>query len=116
MSDIEYPLSRVVKGIKKHTGDKQVSLKVKMATEQLLQDITELVSKDLERTTKPNKTITEEDLRLCTRPFEFAIHVEEEHEEIVKSLENMRDRIGQLTKDFRHKFDMKENKSEHYWQ
>ena len=108
MSEIEFPLSRVVKGLKKHTGDKQISLKVKIAAEQLLQDVTEIVSKDLNRTTKDGKTITEHDLLKCTSPFISAIRMDEEHDEMVSALENITSRIDGLVKEFKSKFDIRE--------
>ncbi len=115
MSDVEFPLSRVVKGLKSHTGDKQVSLKVKLATEQLLQDVTHLVSKDLNRITRENKTITEKDLQRCTAPFISAIRMDQEHDEIVSSLQNIQGRMDNLVKGFRSKFDIKDEQNPDVW-
>ena len=115
MSEIEFPLSRVVKGIKKHTGDKQISIKVKIATEQLLQEVTEIVSKDLDKVTRDKKTIGEEDLLGCTRPFQSAIHMDQEHDEMVQALERIKNRMGTLVKEFRQKFDMNSEKQGFYF-
>ena len=116
MSEIEFPVTRVVKGIKKHTGDRQISMKVKLATEQLLQDITAIVSKDLNKLSTAKKTIGEEDLLRCTRPFTSAVEMDAEHDEMVKALENIRDKMDKLVKGFRQKFDMKDEPNTAIWQ
>lgn len=116
MSEIEFPVSRIVKEIKKHTGDKQVSLKVKLATEKFLQDVTELVSKELEKTTKVNKTITEKELIRCIRPYRSAMQMDQEHDEIVNSLQNIHVRMDKLVKEFKQKFDMKDEQNTAIWQ
>ena len=100
--------------MKEHIPGKQISLKVKFSTEKLLQDITEIVAKDLNARC-PTKTINEEDLLKCKRPFESVVHMSEEHEYIVKSLEGLQMKMDTVVQDFRKKFDLKEQEAGQYF-
>lgn len=104
------PMATVARHIKKQTGDKQVSQKVKVAVNQFLSDVTEIVSKELDHNLSrgDHKTITDEDLRQVTEQFRYAAHLDSETEKVVKELEGMRHKVDNLIKEFRVKFDIED--------
>lgn len=104
------PMATVARHIKKKTGDKQVSQKVKVAVNQFLSDVTEIVSKELDHNLSrgDHKTITDEDLRQVTEPFRYAANLDTESEKVVKELEAMRHKVDNLITEFRAKFGIEE--------
>ncbi len=99
-----YPTARITRQLKGEIKDKMISSKVKMATNQFLGDLTEVVAEDMN--TFSDKTIRPDAFEKASRPYTYASRLKEEEKEVVEQLEKVRTRMEKVIRDFRTKFEI----------
>ena len=99
-----YPTARITRQLRGEIKDKMISSKVKMATNQFLGDLTEIVGEDMN--TFSDKTIRMDAFEKASRPYTYADRLEEEEKEVVEQLEKARTRMEKVIRDFRTKFEI----------
>ncbi len=101
---LPYPTARITRQLRCEIKDKMISSKVKMATNQFLGDLTEIVGEDMN--TLSDKTIRMDAFEKASRPYTYASRLEEEEKEVVEQLEKVRTRMEKVIRDFRTKFEI----------
>ncbi|MFH1433198.1 MAG: hypothetical protein ABIG84_08360 [archaeon] len=99
-----YPTARITRQLRKEIKDKMISSKVKMATNQFLGDLTNIVAQDMAEFS--DKTVQLSDFNKAAKPYTYAGRLKEEEEEVVKELEKVHIRMDKLIMDFRGKFEI----------
>ena len=99
-----YPTARITRQLRCEIKDKMISSKVKMATNQFLGDLTEMIAADMDAMS--DKTVRMDAFVKASRPYTYADRLEEEEREVVEQLENVRMRMDKLIRDFRSTFDI----------
>ncbi len=99
-----YPTARITRQLRCEIKDKMISSKVKMATNQFLGDLTEIIAADMDALS--DKTIRMDAFVNASRPYTYADRLEEEEREVVEQLEKVRIRMDKLIRDFRSEFDI----------
>ena len=99
-----YPTARITRQLRSKVDDKMISSKVKMATNQFLGDLTDIVAADMDAFS--GKTVKMDAFVRASRPYTYADRLEEEEREVVEQLENVRIRMDKLIRDFRSTFDI----------
>ncbi|MEA3343824.1 MAG: hypothetical protein U9Q92_06695 [archaeon] len=101
---LPYPTARITRQLRGEIKDKMISSKVKMATNQFLGDLTEIVGEDMN--TFSDKTIRMDAFEKASRPYTYANRLKEEEKEVVEQLEKVRTRMEKVIRDFRTKFEI----------
>ena len=81
-----------------------ISSKVKMATNQFLGDLTDMVAADMDAMS--DKTVRMDAFVNASRSYTYADRLEEEERDVVEQLENIRIRMDKLIRGFRGTFDI----------
>ncbi len=101
---LPYPTARITRQLRGEIKDKMISSKVKMATNQFLGDLTEIVGEDMN--TFSDKTVRMDAFEKASRPYTYASRLKEEEKEVVEQLEKVRTRMEKVIRDFRTKFEI----------
>ncbi len=104
VNNIAFPTAAIVREMKKEISDKMVSQKVKVAMNQFISDLTELMARDMSK--KSESVIYESAFVYASRPYACAAHLSEEQEKVVNDLERMRMRFDEVVRNFRTKFEI----------
>ena len=103
-NNIVFPTAAVVREMKKEIPDKMISHKVKIAMNQFVSDLAELIARDMSK--KGESVIYERAFIYASRPYVCAAHLDEEQEKVVNDLERMRMRFDEVVRNFRVKFEI----------
>lgn len=104
VNNIAFPTAAIVREMKKDIPDKMISQKVKIAMNQFVSDLTELMARDM--SDKCESVIYEHAFVRASRPYVCAAHLSEEHDEVINDLERIRMRFDEVVRNFRVKFEI----------
>jgi len=99
---LPFPMATVVRQVKKHTSNKMISSKVKVAMNEFLGDVVTSVAKEMGNTRY--SMVEMDDFTRATKPYTYAKELEKEKERVVSELERMKEDLESLIREFQRKF------------
>lgn len=103
-NNIVFPTAAIVREMKKEISEKMISQKVKVAMNQFVCDLAEIMARDMSK--KSESVIYESAFAYAARPYACAARLNEEHDKVVNDLEHVRMRFDEVVRNFRIKFEI----------